>query len=29
LFADAHDRYAARGDALGVADVEEQLRGLC
>jgi tetratricopeptide (TPR) repeat protein len=28
LFAEARDRYAARGDALGVADVEERLRGL-
>ncbi len=27
LFADARDRYAARDDALGVADVEERLRG--
>ena len=27
LFADARDRYAARHDALGVADVEERLRG--
>ena len=28
LLADARDRYAARDDALGVADVEERLRGL-
>ncbi len=28
LLADARDRYAARHDALGVADVEERLRGL-
>jgi predicted ATPase len=28
LFADARNRYAARHDALGVADVEERLRGL-
>ena len=28
LFADARDRYAARDDALGVADVEERLRSL-
>jgi predicted ATPase len=29
LLADARDRYAARDDALGVADVEERLTGLC
>ncbi|MFL5828323.1 MAG: ATP-binding protein [Solirubrobacteraceae bacterium] len=29
LLSDARDRYAARGDALGVADVEERLRVLC
>ena len=29
LFADARDRYAARDDALGVAEVEERLRELC
>ncbi|HXO06868.1 MAG TPA: AAA family ATPase [Solirubrobacteraceae bacterium] len=29
LFADARDRYATRDDALGVAEVEERLRGLC
>ena len=28
LFAEARDRYAARDDALGVADVEERLRAL-
>ena len=28
LLAEARDRYAARDDALGVADVEERLRGL-
>jgi predicted ATPase len=28
LFADARDRYHARDDAIGVADVEERLRGL-
>jgi predicted ATPase len=28
LLADARDRYAARHDAVGVADVEERLRGL-
>ncbi len=28
LLVDARDRYAARDDALGVADVEERLRGL-
>ena len=28
LFAEAGDRYAARDDALGVADVEERLRAL-
>jgi hypothetical protein len=29
LLTDARDRYAARGDALGVADVEDRLRALC
>ena len=29
LLADARDRYAARDDALGVADVEERLRSAC
>ena len=28
LLADARDRYCARDDALGVADVDERLRGL-
>jgi hypothetical protein len=28
LLGEARDRYAARDDALGVADVEERLRGL-
>jgi tetratricopeptide (TPR) repeat protein len=28
LFADARDRYSARDDSLGVADVEERLRNL-
>ncbi len=28
LLADARERYAARDDALGVADVEERLRDL-
>jgi hypothetical protein len=28
LLRDAHDRYSARDDALGVADTEERLRSL-
>jgi hypothetical protein len=29
LLTEARDRYAARDDALGVADVEDRLRALC